>query len=63
MPLALDQRQRDREQLPRGVEDRLACARSRTGSVCERVAREKSSKRRRRTTVRPTPVRRRASGA
>ena len=40
---------------PRAVgEDRLRLRPSRCGSVCERVAREKSSKRSRSTTVRPT---------
>ena len=54
MPLAFDQRHRDREQLSRGGEDRLRVRRSRSGSVCERVAREESSKRSRSTTVRPS---------
>ena len=39
---------------PAPREDRRASRASDCGSVCERVAREKSAKRRRRTTVRPT---------
>ena len=58
----LDQRQRGSEQPTCGVQHRLLWIVA-YGSVCERVARVKSSKRSRSTTVRPDPAAPRASCA
>ena len=51
---AIDHRDGDRQQLPGGRRGSSWVSAVAYGSVCDRVAREKSSKRRRRTTVRPT---------
>ena len=57
-PALADQRQRAREQLARARRGSPACRRSPRGSVCERVARVKSSKRSRSITVRHDALRR-----